>query len=261
MKSIRCDMQAPDLLRQQQFTLSKHIRDPENNLPPPDIEDRRLAIYRDLFYNNIEGLLAGNFPVVREILDDETWHELIRAFYREHLSQTHLFPEVPREFIRFLETRAEQGEQDPFWLMELAHYEWVELALDLAENDEVENANVIADENILDTAFSLSSLAWPLGYQWPVHRLSPGYLPDEAPDSPTFLLVRRDRDYKVHFEEISALIFRLLQLISDAPELTAREQLVALAAEANAENPESFFELGLGLYENLLKQRTLRPTV
>jgi len=253
-------MQAPDLLRQQQFSLSKHIRDPENNLPPPDIEHRRLAIYRDLFYNNIEGLLAGNFPVIREILDDETWHDLIRAFYREHLCQTHLFPEVPREFIRFLETRMQGNVGDPAWLMELAHYEWVELALDLAENDDSENSTVIEQENILDTAFSLSPLAWPLGYQWPVHRLSPGYLPDETPDTPTFLLVRRDQDYKVHFDEISPLTFRLLELISDAPERTAKLQLTALAEEANADDLESFIELGLGLYQNLIEQRTLRPT-
>ena len=72
--------------------------------------------------------------------------------------------------------------------------------------------------------------------------------------------MRRDRDYKVHFEEISALIFRLLQLISDAPELTARQQLNALANEANAEDIASFIELGHGLYQNLLEQRTLRPT-
>ena len=78
-------MPMPDLLRHQQFMLSKHIRDPEKNQPPPSIEDRRLAIYRDLFYNNIEGLLAGNFPVIREIYDDEKWNELIRAFYRDHL--------------------------------------------------------------------------------------------------------------------------------------------------------------------------------
>lgn len=254
-------MQAPDLLRQQQFLLSKHIRDPENNSPPPDIEDRRLAIYRDLFYNNIEGLLAGNFPVIHEIQDDETWHKLIHAFYREHLCQTHLFPEVPREFIRYLETRVDKGEQDPPWLMELAHYEWVELALDLAENDESENNILVQQENILDTAFSLSPLAWPLGYQWPVHRLSPGYLPNETPDSPTFLLVRRDHEYKVHFDEITALIFRLLQLISDAPDSTARQQLTALAEEANTDDLSSFIELGLGLYENLIAQRTLRHTV
>jgi uncharacterized protein len=253
-------MQAPEKLRKQQFALSKHIRDPENNLPPPDIEDRRLAIYRELFYNNMEGLLAGNFPVIRDIFDDATWHELIHAFYSEHLCQTHLFPEVPREFIRFLETRLHSNTKDPEWLMELAHYEWVELALDLAENDEAENDTNVQHEKILDTAFSLSPLAWPLGYQWPVHRLSPGYLPDKTPDSPTFLLVRRDQNYKVHFEEISALIFRLLQLICDAPELTARQQLTALAEEANAEDIEPFIELGLGLYENLISQRTLLPT-
>ena len=254
-------MQAPDNLRQQQFALAKHIRDPQANLPPPDIEDRRLAIYRELFFNNIEGLLAGNFPVIREILDDDHWLDLVHAFYREHRCQTHLFPEVPREFIRFLEKRIEQGAQDPGWLMELAHYEWVELALDLAENDQGENDTDITGENILDSAFSLSSLAWPLGYQWPVHRLSPGFLPAVPPVEPTFLLVRRDRDYKVHFDEISALIFRLLQLISDAPELTARQQLNALANEANAEDLASFIELGLSLYDNLLGQRTLRPTV
>lgn len=251
-------MQAPELLRQQQFLLSKHIRDPENNSPPLDIEDRRLAIYRDLFYNNIEGLLAGNFPVIREILDDETWYELIRAFYRDHLCQTHLFPEVPREFIRFLETRLDKGEQDPPWLMELAHYEWVELALDLAENDDSKNNILVQQENILDTAFSLSPLAWPLGYQWPVHRLSPGYLPDETPDSPTFLLVRRDHEYKVHFDEITALIFRLLQLISDAPDSTARQQLTTLAEEANAEDLNVFIELGLGLYKDLISKGVLR---
>ena len=253
-------MQVPEQLRLQQFLLSKHIRDPENNPPPPDIEDRRLAIYRDLFYNNMEGLLAGNFPVIHEILDDESWHGLIHAFYREHLCQTHLFPEVPREFIRFLQTRIDNDEQDPPWLMELAHYEWVELALDLAENDDSENEIIAQQESILETAFSLSPLAWPLGYQWPVHRLSPGYLPEESPDSPTFLLVRRDQHYKVHFDEISALIFRLLQLTSDAPDLTAKQQLTGLATEANAEDLDSFIELGLGLYQDLISKHVLRPT-
>lgn len=253
-------MSAPEKLREQQFALSKHIRDPEANLPPPGIEDRRLAIYRELFFNNIEGLLSGNFPVIREILDDETWLDLIHAFYREHLCQTHLFPEVPREFIRFLEARAEHGMHDPAWLMELAHYEWVELALDLAENDEAKNDVFIAVENYLDTAFSLSPLAWPLGYQWPVHRLSPGYLPENTPESPTFLLVRRDREYKVHFDEISALIFRLLQLVSDRPELSAREQLATLATEADADDLPSFMELGLGLFEDLITKNVLVPT-
>src|SRR3546814_9823218 len=43
-------------LHDQQFRLSHHIRDPEHNPPPPGIEDRRLQIYRELFYNNLEDL-------------------------------------------------------------------------------------------------------------------------------------------------------------------------------------------------------------
>ena len=32
-----------------QYAFARHIRDPENNPAPVDAEDRRLAIYRDLF--------------------------------------------------------------------------------------------------------------------------------------------------------------------------------------------------------------------
>ncbi len=120
-----------DTLQDQQFALSRHLRDPSHP-PPPGIEERRLAIYRDLFFNNIESLLAGNFPVIRQTLGDDAWRRLVRSFYARHRSQTPLFPEIAREFIRFLETRTGDGE--PPWLRELAHYEWVELALQIADD-------------------------------------------------------------------------------------------------------------------------------
>ena len=41
-------------LRDQQLTLSRYLRDPEHNPPPPGIEARRLKVYRELFYNGIE---------------------------------------------------------------------------------------------------------------------------------------------------------------------------------------------------------------
>ena len=66
-----------DTLQDQQFALSRHLRDPSHP-PPPGIEERRLAIYRDLFFNNIESLLAGNFPVIRQTLGDDAWRRLVR---------------------------------------------------------------------------------------------------------------------------------------------------------------------------------------
>ncbi|RKZ79734.1 MAG: DUF2063 domain-containing protein, partial [Gammaproteobacteria bacterium] len=42
-----------------QYQFAGHIRDPEHNPAPADIEQRRMAIYRELFYNNIEGFIAN----------------------------------------------------------------------------------------------------------------------------------------------------------------------------------------------------------
>ena len=116
-------MPAPEALRAQQFALAAHIRDPAGHAPPPDIEDRRMAIYRELFFNSLQGLLAANFPVIRKLLGSEGWEALVRDFYREYRCRTPLFTEVSREFIQYLQLRAEAGRGDPPRLLELAHYE------------------------------------------------------------------------------------------------------------------------------------------
>ena len=50
---------------QQAFT--RHMRDPANAPAPAGVEDRRMAIYRDLLFNNVQTFLAGCFPVLRKI--------------------------------------------------------------------------------------------------------------------------------------------------------------------------------------------------
>jgi hypothetical protein len=244
-------MPAAESLREQQFRLAAHIRDPDHAPPPPGIEERRLAIYRDLFYSSLQGLLAGNFPVIRRLLGDAGWHGLVRAFYREHRCATPLFPELPREFIQYLQARAEAGRGDKPWLLELAHYEWVELALDLSEADPADVPHDAAGD-LLEGVPALSPLAWPLAYAWPVHRLSPEFQPDAAPEAATFLLVQRGADYKVRFNELSPLSFRLLQRLADEPGLSGREQLRALATEALAPDPESFVLLGHDMLRQFL---------
>ena len=95
-----------------QREFARHLRDPQLFPPPDGLEERRLQIYRELFYNNIEGLLATNFPVIRRLLGDSRWHRLVRDFYREHTSHTPLFTEIGREFQRYLDTRVDAGRGD-----------------------------------------------------------------------------------------------------------------------------------------------------
>lgn len=230
--------------------LGAHIRDPDAHPAPAGIEDRRLRIYRELFFNNIEGILAGNFPVIRQILDGERWTALVRDFFREHPSHTPLFTELAREFLRYVEARAAQRRGDAPWLVELAHYEWVELALQISE---ARPSDVQHDPegDLLDGVPVLSPLAWPLAYLWPVQCLGPDFLPDEPPAAPTLLLVQRAADGSVRFHELSPMTFRLLERIEEAPALTGREQLRALAHEAGGEADDIFIEAGRTMLEQL----------
>lgn len=251
-------MPTADSLHDQQYRLAAHIRDPDRP-PPPGIEDRRLAIYRDLFFNSLEGLLSGNFPVIRKLLEGDRWLGLVRDFYREFHCTTPLFPELPREFIQYLQQRAEAGRGDPPWLPELAHYEWVELALDLSEA-RPDDSGFDADGDLLEGVPVISPLAWPLAYAWPVHRLSPSWLPEAAPEAATFLLVQRDAGYRVRFNEISALTFRLLQRLDESPDLGGREQLLALAREAAAPDPQAFVASGRDMLDQLRASGVLLGT-
>ncbi len=252
-------MLAPEALRTQQFTLAAHIRDPDGHAPPPDIEDRRMAIYRELFFNSLQGLLAANFPVIRKLLGTDAWEVLMRDFYREYRCGTPLFTEVSREFIQYLQLRAESDRGDAPWLLELAHYEWVELALDLSEADPADTPHDPLGDLLAGVPVA-SPLAWPLAYAWPVHRLAPEFQPTQPPDAATFLLVQRDAGFKVRFSELSALTFRLLQRISEQPDLSGREQLLALAAEAHSDDASAFVAQGRGMLEQLRSSGALLGT-
>lgn len=238
---------APERLREQQLELTRHLRDPQRAQAPSDIEDRRLAIYRDLLFNNIESLLGGNFPVIRRTLGEAKWLALVRDFYRDHRSQTPLFPEIAREFLRYLESLPRL---EPPFLGELAHYEWVELALQISEA-RIDDVSHEPDGDLLDHAPVLSPLAWPLAYRWPVHRIGPQYQPDTPPAAPTLLLLRREADGSVRFSELSPLAFRLLERLGEAPQLEGREQLRALAQEAGVSADADFVAQGRQLLEQM----------
>ncbi|WP_334178135.1 putative DNA-binding domain-containing protein [Pseudoxanthomonas sp.] len=243
-----------DALHDQQFALSRHLRDPSLHPPPPDIEDRRLAIYRDLFFNNIEGLLAGNFPVIRKTLGDDAWRALVRRFYAEHRSQTPLFPEIAREFIRYLESRDDDAL--PPWLRELAHYEWVELALQIAED---ETPMHVPDGDLLTGEPVVSPFAWALAYQWPVHRIGPDFRPDTPPAEPTLLLVRRDAGHQVRFAAISPLVYRLVELLGEGGRQGA-DVLRQLAIEASVDDVPAFVELGAAMLVRMREEGTVLGT-
>ena len=243
-----------DTLREQQFTLARHLRDPDAHAPPPGIEARRLRVYRELFFNNIQSLLGSGFPVIHEILGEARWKELVQAFYAGYRSRTPLFTQIAVEFVTFLEERADTLGVPP-WLPELAHYESVEQALFVSDAQPPEHD---PEGDLLDGVPLLSPLALPLAYRWPVAEIGRSHVPDAPPAEPTTLLVHRDAAHQVHFARIAPLAYRLLASLQANP-TTGREHLAALAAEIGAD-PAQVQAHGLLLLQQLRAQGVVLGT-
>lgn len=216
--------------QQKQYAFAAHIRDPENAPAPAGIEDRRMAIYRDLFFNNLVNLLGTMFPVLKKIHTRQQWRRIIRAFMRRHRAQTPYFLQLPEEFLAFLQNEFEPGNDDYPFLAELAHYEYVELALSIstAEND-LDGVDARAD--LLANVPAKSVLAWAFAYQYPVHRISPEFLPTQPETQPVYLAVYRNRDDKVRFLELNAITAALLDAIDNNDAGRSGEQLLRQLAE------------------------------
>lgn len=215
-----------------QLRLARHLRDPQHVPAPPDLEDRRVGIYRDLLFNNVRGLLAGNFPVIRRLLGEASFADLVRAFYVRHAAHTPLFHELGSEFVRFLGEHPDLWQAERPFLHELAHYEWVELALDL---DPAAFDGLATDTGLADPLASVpvpSPLAWLLGYQFPVHQIRPDFQPTEVPAHPSWIVVYRNRADKVQFQALEPLAARLLALVQEDGGRNGAELVSQLAAEA-----------------------------
>ena len=244
---------------QLQYAFAAHIRDPEQVAAPAGIEDRRMGIYRELFYNNVEGFLNNSFPVLRELLDNESWHAMVRDFFASHHCHSPLFLEIPREFLSYLDEERGQRDEDLPFLRELAHYEWVELALSIAEDED--SGEVDANGDLLDAAPVLSSLAWPLSYAYPVHRISPEFQPTEPDKQETYLLVYRDVSDEVGFLELNPVSARLFALLQEHPGQTGRKLLEQIAAELQHPDPSLVITGGQSILEEWRQRGIVRGTL
>jgi hypothetical protein len=239
--------------QRRQYEFAAHIRDPRGRPAPADVEDRRMAIYRDLFYNNVEGLLSTNFPVLRRVLGDGPWHAMVRDFFARHRSATPLFPELAQELLEYLAEERGEVAGDPPFMLELAHYEWVELALAISDAD---RGALPADPNgdLMSGVPVASPLAWNLTYRFPVHRIGPDYQPAEPAEQPSHLVVYRDRQDRVNFLEINAVTQRLLELVKEARGLTGLELVTRIAEELRHPQPEAVIAAGRQVLDDLRRR-------
>jgi len=238
------------LFKQYQYEFTAHLRDPANNPAPKGIEDRRMGIYRDLLYNNVENFISSSFPVIRSIYSDENWHRMVRDFFARHKSHTPYFLEISQEFMAYLQNERQPQPEDPAGLLELAHYEWVELALSVSD-ETIDMSAIEPNGDLLTEHPVLSPVAWALAYQFPVHHMGPDNLPKQPPEQPTYLVVYRNRNDEVKFMEINPVTARLINLLQEDETLPGQQALQQIAQEMNHPNPDVVMQGGLSALQEL----------
>lgn len=234
--------------RQVQDALSAWIRDPDACPGPQGVERRRLEIYRDLFYRNVEGFLSRGFPALRRCYSDENWHQMARDFLRRHACHTPYFHEIGREFLSYLEKEHEQSPADPPFLLELAHYERMGLELEIAET-EIPEEGIDPKGDLLQGCPVVSPLACSFCYRFPVHLVAAGKCPSEPSAESTFLVLCRDRQDRVQHLEGNPVTARLLELLDG--ETAGLAALDAIADQLGEGRREAVHEGGQLTLEKL----------
>lgn len=226
--------------------------------PAPNTEHRRLAIYRELFFNNVRGFVENAYPLLMQLLPDNQWSALVSDFFSEHRCQSPLFRDIALEFRSWIEISRPALFHEQPWIQEVLHYEWVELAAECAERDEPSAQQVVSDGDLLDGVPVVTACAWLLVYRWPVHRLH-----DEPPQSvppamPTFLIAFRNDEDRVFFMEVSALTARLMELLQSDKHLTGRAALEQLAQASPHTDIADFMSAGRAALDGLRGSGILR---
>jgi hypothetical protein len=184
-------------------------------------------------------------------MQEDEWQNMIRDYFCNHLSHTPLFPEMPREFLKYLENERNNA-NDPAFIKELAHYEWVELALMTSDLDEDINwEHIDKDNDLLNSQPVLSPLAWPLTYRYPVQQISEDFIPNEPSEQPVYLLVYRGNDDQVHFVELNPMTALLIQSISEDNNLTTKKILENITEQINHPQPDVVIEGGYKIIQDL----------
>lgn len=219
-----------------QRVFTARIRDPKAHHRPPGAPARRMLVYEELLYNNLEGFLLACFPVCRKVLGVRRWTRLVRSFFRDHTNHTPYFRQIPEEFLKYLQDEWVRPAEFPPFLPELAHYEWVELELDTSDRDRALPPHD-PDGDLLQGRPLLNPVLRVLAYRWPVQRLSPRFKPAEPPLEPTFLVAWRDRDLDIRFSLLTPATARFLALLQEQPGLSGNEVIRLLAAELQHPDP------------------------
>ncbi|MBI5331127.1 MAG: putative DNA-binding domain-containing protein [Betaproteobacteria bacterium] len=241
-----------------QSAFAARIRAPRGAPLPLGAPARRMRVYEELLFNNLEGFLLACYPITREILGVQAWRRTVRRFFIECRCPSPWFRDLPKTFLDWIEPEAAGLFPSRPWLAEFMHYEWLELDVFIAP-DEVERARIDPQGDLLTGRPALAPGARLACYRYPVHRIGPARPPEAAAATPYCYLLFRDDADAVRFILLNPLAAHLIALLR-THSCSGREALARLAGETRPENFFTYLTAGEGLLREMRAQGAVLGT-
>ncbi|GIU31418.1 putative DNA-binding domain-containing protein [Shewanella schlegeliana] len=201
-----------------------YIKDPSRPLPD-GIEARRMKIYRELFFNNLDGFVSNAFPVLKSLYREQDWLDIVQNFFATHDCHTPIFIGIAQEFLLFLQTEYEATEIDPPFMLELAHYEWLELVVAVAQDNHQQKLITAEKPSLERVRLCVSATSKIAQYAYDVQHISPDYRPKAPSEAPQYFCIYRDLNEEVRFLQLNPLTAQVLAYLSQHESLSYEELL------------------------------------
>lgn len=241
-----------------QAAFTAHLRHPSKNSKPADVSEQRMRVYREIVFNNFFASVSACFPVLLGILGKRRFTQLVRQCFFSQPFKSPLFQDIPGSFVDFLQPLVLPEAGLPDYTAQLAHYEWIELALSRQVDSEpvaVLTEPMLEASTLLYCEVQLPAAHRLLRYDFPVHQLSKKQ--STIAPAATFLLVYRTADFQIRFIQLNAATYQLLQQLQ-AHRKTTHHHLQDLAVSMPQLPRESLIHFGLETLYALYEQQAIR---
>lgn len=225
--------------KQLQQDFMGYVRDPKRPIPAGASEER-MGIYRELMLNNVSSFVDSGFPVLKSLLTEDRWQQLKRDFFKEHDCTSPLFVEIAKEFLCYLQQGFQPQAGEPPYVVELAHYEYLELKLDI-EPEDLSRQTLGANDDLAMTPLYLNRVAELAQYHYPLHQVSANNV--EVEQQQTLLLVYRDSELDIRFMAVNGMTATLLSLL-DTEQPTELDKIISSLQQQFTQFPEQVIAQG-----------------
>jgi uncharacterized protein len=241
-----------------QATFAARLRDPRGAPRPPGASARRMRVYEELLFNNLEGFLQACYPVTRKTVGARTWRKMVGRFFAEHRCHSPLFRDIPEAFLDWVGGQNATDFPNPPFLADFMHYEWLELAVSVSPH-EPDMDTIDPEGDLLAGHPALHPTARLACYRYPVHRIGPRFKPHAQDGQSHCYLLYRDGADEVRFSALNAVSARLVEMLrNERP--SGRQALARIAAELNHSHPDVLIQAGHELLMELRRSGALLGT-